>query len=1077
MSPRTKTADLDSGPFTNLVIRASAGTGKTFQLSNRFLALLERGVAPDQILATTFTRKAAGEILQRIVLRLATAAQDSSQRQALAGFLGRPLSRARCLELLQQLVRHLHRLRICTLDSLFGQMARAFSLELGLPPGWQIIDELEETLLRDAAITTVLRNEPTEALLRLAHLLTKGETRRGVGQLVRETVRDLHALYQETDAAAWHALPKHQPLSSQEVAGLLAQLAAIEFVDPRAAEARDKDHRKAEEEDWDEFICGGLAAKVLAGETTYYRKPLPDDAVQIYERLLKHARGVLVSRLALQTTGSYELLSKYDAARRQLQLEQGGLRFDDITQQLDLALRAASARHGSSAVAVGADQSLVYRLDVQTAHLLLDEFQDTSPRQWRVLHPFVERASRGDGHSSFFCVGDVKQAIYGWRGGVAEIFEAVVTHVPKLQQTGLATSYRSSPPIIATVNQIFHGIHRHRLLQDSETLRKWQTQYEDHSTARTDLTGYASLLSARDPTDDESPQDAVEERAADLVRDLAAASPGSEIGLLVRKNATVARLINLLRQRHVLASEEGGNPLTDSAAVQLLLSWLRLGDHPGDRVARFHLATSPLASATGLADWRDDNAARRASNELRRQLLTVGYGRTLQPWVERLRPHVSPRDQTRLDQLVEQAFLYERRSTLRIDDFLQFIACNRVADPTRAAVRVMTVHQSKGLEFDHVVLPELDVNVTGQSPSFVMERTEPTAPATRVCRYAHSQLRELLPRDWQRMFEGQANQEVSESLCLLYVALTRAVRSLHLVIAPSKRSEKSLPGTFAGLIRAALTDGKPVGANEVLFVAGVRDAAFPSPAPSPATAPADDGGETNAAAETSTPSPHEPQVIPLRQDTCRRRGLERIAPSQLHTAAPAKLPATWRASANDSAVRGTVLHAWLQQIRWRSDKPPTDEQLRDVAEPLLRERGVAANWSEWLADFRRIVSRPDLVELFQKSRYAMWGPVQLTVENERPFATRIDATLWTGSMDRVVLGWNGPRVVAAEIIDYKSDELPDSPTRDDWDSRVESYRPQMEAYRRALAHSLELDATAISVRLVFVGTGGVIIDL
>ncbi|MGE3777970.1 MAG: UvrD-helicase domain-containing protein, partial [Pirellulaceae bacterium] len=98
------------------VIRASAGTGKTFQLSLRYLQLLLQGVPPEQILATTFTRKAAGEILQRIVVRLAQAALDPLHSDELARFLNMPdLGCDACLAALHHLLRNLHRLRIGTL--------------------------------------------------------------------------------------------------------------------------------------------------------------------------------------------------------------------------------------------------------------------------------------------------------------------------------------------------------------------------------------------------------------------------------------------------------------------------------------------------------------------------------------------------------------------------------------------------------------------------------------------------------------------------------------------------------------------------------------------------------------------------------------------------------------------------------------------------------------------------------------------------------------------------------------------------------------------------------------------------
>ncbi len=183
--------------YANILIRASAGSGKTFRLSNRYLGLMQQGVAPDQILATTFTRKAAGEILDRVMIRLAEAALDSSQRSELATFLQEPsLSESDCLQLLRQLIRNLHRLRVCTLDAFFAQLAGSFSLELGLPPGWRIVEAVHDDNLRREAIAMTLKSDSRREIDRLLQLMAKGEAsaldRRAGASHCRRSVRTVH---------------------------------------------------------------------------------------------------------------------------------------------------------------------------------------------------------------------------------------------------------------------------------------------------------------------------------------------------------------------------------------------------------------------------------------------------------------------------------------------------------------------------------------------------------------------------------------------------------------------------------------------------------------------------------------------------------------------------------------------------------------------------------------------------------------------------------------------------------------------------------------------------------------------
>ena len=106
-----------SNTYTHVTIRASAGSGKTFQLSNRYLSLLNKGVPPELILAVTFTRKAAGEIFDRILLRLADAAESEAKRAELSKLMRAELTAERCQELLCAVTNSLHKLRIGTLDS------------------------------------------------------------------------------------------------------------------------------------------------------------------------------------------------------------------------------------------------------------------------------------------------------------------------------------------------------------------------------------------------------------------------------------------------------------------------------------------------------------------------------------------------------------------------------------------------------------------------------------------------------------------------------------------------------------------------------------------------------------------------------------------------------------------------------------------------------------------------------------------------------------------------------------------------------------------------------------------------
>jgi ATP-dependent helicase/nuclease subunit A len=1087
--------------FPHLMIRASAGTGKTFQLTNRYLSLIDGDAGCDQVLATTFTRKAAGEILDRVLSRLATAADSGQHCGELAQFVGDgSLTPARALELLARLVRNLHRLRISTLDSFFAQIAVTFSLELGLPPGWRIVEESTDARLRTEAIQAVLGGGAPGDTLALLHLLTKGEATRTVSEQVRSLVNSLHGLYLEAPPDAWKQVPRPTPLAQEKLAAALDGLAAFSLSGKQLPNARDKDLEAARAADWATFVAKGIGKCVLDGKPKFGSQTLDPRLIEIYHALGRHARAVLLTQLAGQTEATCQVLEKFDGHYRRLKLAHRALRFDDITRGL-----------GSSALMARVGE-LAHRLDAGIDHLLLDEFQDTSLAQWEVLRPFADQVMPA---GSFFCVGDVKQAIYGWRGGVAELFDTLETAWPKLRRSSLATSFRSSPPIIETVNRVFDRLENLAPLADrAAAVRAWKAGFEQHSTTLANLAGYARMVVAPRAEDPTPQAEVTLAFAAEEIKRFTKEAPGRSVGVLVRDNQAVARLIYELRQREVPASEEGGNPLTDSPAVGTVLSLLTLADHPGNLVARFHVASSPLGPIAGLTDYQSDSAARRISLDVRRSLLTRGYGATLYRWARSLADSCDDREANRLLQLVELAYRYEPEATLRVRDFVAFVEGQRVEDPAATDVRVMTIHQAKGLEFDIVVLPRLDARFIGQSPPVVIGREWPTGPVNLICRYVNADVRALLPEEFQRAFERQDEQALRESLCVLYVALTRAVHALHIIVSPSKENEKNMPKSHAGILRAALAEGASAVPGAVLYEHG-DPRWFEKERHKPGAKCAADAKEknahagrreftptgrvsTNGAAENGAAdngaleaeSQFAIALAPLGDR--RRRGLRRESPSELARGARVDVALRLQLKRSEATTRGSAFHAWFERIEWLDDLKdgePADAVLRQAAASIdASPRQI----STWLGQFRRLLGQPEVRAALSRDAYlnastAPWrhdaplrdalatGLITLDVERERSFAVRHDDRLLTGAIDRLVLvrcaprGTGGPGpLMAAEILDFKTDTISGDPA-DGLVQLTERYAPQLDAYRRSVAQLTGLPLDRVFARLLPVG--------
>jgi ATP-dependent helicase/nuclease subunit A len=1039
----------------NEVIRASAGSGKTYQLTNRYLRLLLAGAAADSILATTFTRKAAGEILDRILSRLAGAAVEEAKARQLGLELELPrLSRSACLSLLVQLTRHLHRLRISTLDALFMKMAGSCSLELELPPGWRIVEETVASRTRDRAIQAVLSEGKLADLLTLLNLLSKGEAERSISRLLRDSVDNLYALWQESEQAAWHKVPKYKPLGEERLAATIEQIMAASLPAHKGiVAAREKDMQQALEGNWSDFLQSGIARKVLDGQPVMWNKSLSDEIVAQYQTLITHARAILVGQLAGQTEAAWQLLARFDQRHRQLQFELGGLRFNDITRVVAQGQGAIGPR-------------LALRMGGGVEHLLLDEFQDTSINQWQALRPLAQRTATPQPDRSFFCVGDIKQAIYRWRGGESEIFDALHDELPQIEERPLDTSYRSSPVVIDSINRIFRGMLQHGKLEKYvPAMQHWLKQYHDHSTARGSLAGYVTLETSAQFGNGRSTPAEHWEHVARRIKQLAENAPGASIGVLVRKNETVARLIYELKAIGVAASEEGGNPLIDSAAVELILSLIRLADHPGDTRCWFHVAASPLGAALGYGDHRQQHLAARLAGEVRSELFHQGYGACVERWAILLAPSTAQRDWNRLEQLTEAAYRYDLEATLRPHEFIELVEAQRVADPTADPIRVMTVHQSKGLQFDCVVLPELENRLRGQPPSFVTHRPTPTSPVDTVMHYASEDVQALLPAELQQLFDQTFAADVHESMCLLYVALTRAVHALHMIVLPQDPGKKKapLPKTFAGLLRAALTDGDPLPGGETVFAAGDPAWVDSEHSPRPSKAP-DEAIEIDAAPGTIHLNGRQPP---------RARIMETVSPSSLEGGSRVNVAQYFRESRETILLRGSVVHAWLEAIGWLEEGLPDEGELMEIAAgleaPLEESRG-------WLKSFRQALERPEVAAPLRQSFYRdhpQLGAVLTEDRRAEVFAeqriyVREPEHILDGFIDRLVVVFEGTQPIAVEVLDYKTDWVK---TNSELNEKVNYYRPQLEAYCRAVSQMWKLPPEKITARLIFVERG------
>lgn len=795
------------GTLPPMLVRASAGTGKTYRLTGRLLQILLQDAPVETVLATTFTRKAAGEILDRILLTLAQAADPANpdaleQIREQVGI--KSLPRSKCAQLLKHLIANIHRLRICTLDSLFTQLAKSFPFELQLPPTWRLTDEIEEAWLQRRAVETVVSMLKPSELATLLAMLSKGETKRSIARELVQVVSGTYSMGRLSREPVWSVLDAP---TAPDGDVLNAASSVLLSADPPQKSVEKKLRQMAgylQSREFDGLVDDTLIknyakAKRTGDPVKFGRSKLPDGLDDALGALYAAVRSRALAILAAQNQATGQVLEFYDAQVTQLKQSLRTLGFEDI------AVRLADQFSRFD------EQALSQRMDGAIDHLLLDEFQDTSPAQWQVLRPFAVRAAdqpQSDDESgvsrSFFCVGDTKQAIYGWRGGVAEIFDTVDEEIRQVKTIEQNTSFRSSPVIMDVINRVFPNLTRHTIADAADVrddtdrhwyeavaVRKFATRFPKHQAHKRSLAGYVRMETCPPPKGEDQTAKALAcyELAAKRIAELHQAAPEKSIGVLTRTNKAVAQLIYLLEHRGVDVSQEGGNPLVDSAAVDLVLSALMMAEHPADGRWKFHVDQSPLGNVAGTTP-----------EEVRDHLTKHGIARTVLRLAQAVAPVCGGRDRFRLKQLVYLAVSYESNASPRLADFVAMVREKRVERPQAAQVRVMTVHQSKGLEFDAVFLPELDGRLTSQPPRCVPRSVKLSEAPTAISRFLAGEAWHFLDTPWRKAFGKAAATSMTESLCLMYVAMTRARQALYMVVSAGKSTDKK----SAALIHAAL---------------------------------------------------------------------------------------------------------------------------------------------------------------------------------------------------------------------------------------------------------------------------------
>jgi len=764
-------------PRRNVVIEAGAGTGKTTAIVAEVLRILlgETDVAPEKIVLVTFTEKAAGEIADRIHDALREIESGEGDIAWPAGsphplFEADAAARARCE---RQLAR-IDSLRSQTIHSFCQSLLRQFPIEAGLDPQFTIVEGFERALLHgeiyDAWVDHETRVAPDEALLREWEILAGN----GVYLFqIREAVLRLVGRRDLIDDVTYDA-----GTVTEFESRLLDAIDTICDCGDDASRitqylrATTPPKRGAGVDDWIEYLApiahdvrtAKLKPRAAANDAMRVLRWSESAGKSAYDRLVSHRAAAAIIALTRR------FLRFLDDEKR----TRGVVDFDD------LLLRTA---------AVLENENVLDRVRAQFDYIFVDEFQDTDRTQARILDLLGRDRSGPFVPGKMIVVGDPKQSIYGFRRADPETFDRFTRAMlaSGSEHRLLRDHYRSDKPLLDAVNAIFSFVFR----DEEHDPNVFRPPYHDLIAAKTGESGEPriTLLRGADP-DAPSRSLAEGEQVAEWI-----ASRGGDLrqyAILFRRSKYFDDYLDALDRYHIPYVLPPTRLFLDRPAAVDLVSVLRAIAYPFDRGAAISAARSPYFALTDLEIVRGEDAwhqferaiasFRDASRHLTVSALIDHV--IASTGIEAL--YAASADGTRsarhLEHLRAIAFGYDRKLGGSVRQFVDEIAQRRrepeepepsLADDSSDAVRVLTVHAAKGLEFDTVILPDLAFRVNEQELYSVDE------PRSLV--YRDKQFATLSGRreaGGRKLKEIGLLREEAETRRLFYVAVTRAKRKV-----------------------------------------------------------------------------------------------------------------------------------------------------------------------------------------------------------------------------------------------------------------------------------------------------------
>ena len=875
-------------PERSVFVSANAGSGKTHVLVQRVINLLLRGEDPSKILCVTFTKAAAANMATRVFDTLAewTALDDSAldARIKLAtGKLPDAGQRARARRLFANALETPGGLKVQTIHAFCTRLLHQFPFEADVTARFEVLDEATIAQLLNQLTLEVLLKGATEAGSALGKALDTAITAAAdvtFKEVISETIvkRDLITKWTARAGGVQQAIDELSRVFSLGPGDSLAAVEAkylSESLIPQAewpalievfstGSKADKEQassltsalhasgRQRIEHYLDVFCTDGrkprasIITKNLANAHPQWASRLDAEKNRVCGLLAQEFGLRARDRSAALITVAAAVIERY----REEKERRGMLDYEDLIDKTLELLRDASAKSTAAAW-------VLYKLDLGINHVLVDEAQDTSDKQWEIIKilvaEFLPGGARENVRRTLFAVGDEKQSIFSFQGAVPHKFADMRTHFQAVHKKSdvefaierLEYSFRSAVSVLAAVDTVFGQAEAFRGLTTDPT---WTV----HQALPDAVPGEVEIWDLVAPNADESskegwdaPFDTTSETspsvklAAKIARTVkgwitSGTRPGEVLILVRQRGPMFEAVIRALKQAQVDVAGADRLVLTEHIAVMDLLV---LGDAlllPDDDLALATVLKSPLF---GFDDEQLFKLAYQRKGPLRSTLRTRAaedavFGsasstldaltmtaRTLSPFAfyahvlgalkgrARILSRLGTEAADPLDEFLNLALTYEQREAASLQGFANWIRAaqnevKRDMEMARDEVRVMTVHGAKGLEAKNVIL--IDHTTTrpegAHPPRLLTVPIDGTPPGSTALVWAAAQAKDAGPMGDARTKALDAARD--EYRRLLYVGLTRAADRL--LVCGAKGVNRAPKGCWHDLVLTAL---------------------------------------------------------------------------------------------------------------------------------------------------------------------------------------------------------------------------------------------------------------------------------